>query len=315
MMDEAISEDGLIQVEYYDRCVACHSPLIRFWRSKNYVYSTKRHASKSFSIYRCQACGTGFLNPPPHDALLKQIYAYSGHGLRSPVDLATILDKERKWPNSTLDAERIVATAHALVNSSTKNALDVGSGYGFYTRELIGRGYRTTSINPAKYENEVFKEMLGHEPIPVYFHDFSTEARFDIVLMSQVLEHIKTPLAAVRKVVGLLAEGGIFACVVPNFKSFSVKMRGITDNGCLWVPEHVNYFTLAGLSRCFASCGLRVVHSDFVTRIPCDALSRRVGLSGNRLLQCLVRIGQKPFLKLVDRLGCGLCINMYAIKD
>ncbi len=313
-MAQADSGDNQLYDKPYDHCIACSSEQIGRWRSKSFAYSTGM-SGVHFDIYRCRACGTGFLNPPPHDSLLKQVYTYSGHGLSAPADPAEIVERERRFPNSMVDAERIIRTTQRLLKSATKNALDVGSGYGFFTKKLVEHGYRVTSINPGKYENEVFKEMLGYEPISAYFDDFSTDARFDIVLMSQVLEHMKSPLEAIKKVSELLCEGGVFACAVPNFNSFSVKIRGTGDNGCLWIPEHVNYFTKMGLSRLIASCGLKVVHCDFVTRIPCDALSKRLGLAESKLLQYRVRFGQKPFAKLVDKLGYGLYINVYAVRN
>jgi SAM-dependent methyltransferase len=246
--------------------------------------------------------------------LLEQIYECSGHGLNSPVSPRDILDREKEFPNSTLDAERIVKKAMSLAATSSRQALDVGSGYGFYTKKLIECGYRTTSINPGRYENEVFREICGREPLSVYFQEFSTDTRFEIILMSQVLEHMKSPAQAVAKVSALLAKGGVFACAVPNFRSFSVMIRGTRDNGCLWVPEHVNYFTAAGLKKLVASCGLRVVRCDYITRIPYHKISRRLGLSGKGPLHNLLASGLDCFGRLADRLGYGICINLYAVK-
>jgi len=304
-------------VEVHDpartHCIACGSTSIRYWRSKSYAYSSRRHET-SFHIYRCRDCGSGFLNPPPSDALLEQIYAYSGHGLQTPVSSRDILDRERDFPNSTLDADRIVRKAAAFATASGGNALDVGSGYGFYTKKLMECGYHTTSVNPGIYENEVFREICGHEPLPVYFQDFFTDVRFDIIVMSQVLEHMKSPVQAVRKVSNLLANGGVLACAVPNFRSFSVMLRGTGDNGCLWVPEHVNYFTATGLGRLISSCGIRVVHYEYITRLPCHKISRCLGLSGHGSFDRLLSAGVNGCGRLVDRFGFGICINMYAVK-
>jgi 2-polyprenyl-3-methyl-5-hydroxy-6-metoxy-1,4-benzoquinol methylase len=313
MTQSLICEDRM-QENRYDACVACGGSAIRYWRSKSYAYSTKRH-TEVFHIDRCGECGTGFLNPPPDDAALASIYEYSGHGLSAPLDAREVIERENRFPNSTLDADRMVRKAMAFSTSSTRNALDVGSGYGFYTKKLQESGYRTTSLNPGKYENRVFKDICGCEPLPVYFQEFSATSQYDIVLMSQVLEHMKTPVEAVRKVSALLSPGGVFACAVPNFRSFSVIVRGTRDNGCLWVPEHVNYFTAAGLRKLVASCGLRVVFSEYITRIPCHRVCERLRLPNRDLLYRALRFGLSRFDRLVDGLGYGICINLYAIKD
>ena len=303
-----------VNADLYRSCVACGSCAIKYWRSKSYAYSSDKHGT-SFDIYRCHECGSGFLNPPPTDEVLAEIYRHSGQALRAPVDPRRIIEREERFPNSTVDARRIVATARSLTKAGTGNALDIGSGYGFYTKQLIDSGYNTTSINPGEYENRVFREICGCEPLPIYFEDFSTTQQFDVVLMSQVLEHMKSPSQALCRIAGVLAEGGVFACAVPNFRSFSVSMRGVRDNGCLWVPEHVNYFTVAGLRSLVESAGLRVVHHEYVTRIPNHRVLHCLGLPANDLLLRCFEIGTSPFLWLADRLGYGICINLYAVKE
>lgn len=309
-----LAEKCVREHERYVTCVACGSSAIRYWRSKSYAYSSRHHMAP-FSIYCCDDCGSGFLNPPPTDELLAEIYKYSGQALSAPVSARAILEREERFPGSTLDAERIVGKAMTALKSSTGNALDVGSGYGFFTKRLVECGFRTTSINPGQYENEVFKEICGHEPLSVYFEDFSTDVEFDIILMSQVLEHMKSPAQSVQRVAELLSEGGVFACAVPNFASFSVKTRGVRDNGCLWIPEHVNYFTVTGLAQLMVRSGLKVVHYEHVTRIPTDALFRRLRIPRTPWLGSVVEIPQRWFASLTDRLGYGLCINVYAVKE
>ncbi|MCK9605934.1 MAG: class I SAM-dependent methyltransferase [Methylomonas sp.] len=297
------------------RCVSCAGENIRYWRHKNYQY-TQGNTEQVFLIYRCKSCGTGFLNQPPHPQWLHTIYQYSGQALTQPISLADVLGREAEFPNCSIDAERVSQMADKLNLSGNQRALDVGSGFGFYTRALRVKGYDTVSINPGQYENRVFKAMNGEEPLQMMFEQYQTEQPFGVAVMSQVLEHLLEPDRAVKKVAGLLVNGGVYACAVPNFNSFLVKLLGTRDNACLWVPEHVNYFTEKGLRQLLSRHGLQIIKVEQVTRIPPNALSKRLKLSGRQaaLMDGLVKRIQRPFTGLMNRLGLGIYINVYAVK-
>ncbi|WP_133717844.1 methyltransferase domain-containing protein [Methylocaldum gracile] len=297
-------------------CVACGSENLRFWRRKRYQY-TLDSSVETFHIWRCSDCGTGFLNRPPHADWLKTIYQYSGQALTEPVTVADILAREAKFPNITVDAARMARDADRYNGSRNKRALDIGSGFGFYTQALRREGYRTVSINPGRYENAVFKELNGDEPIPLMFDSFQDSEPYGVVMMSQVLEHLLGPEQAIRKVSGLLAPGGVLACAVPNFESFNVKLLGTQDNACLWVPEHVNYFTEKGLRLLLEHNGLKVVKMEQTTRIQPKALAKRIkaGQMLSSFLESLVINLQKPFSQVVNSLGMGTYISVYAVKS
>lgn len=301
--------------EILRECVACKAEKIRYWRQKNFQY-TESSNHKEFHIYRCDQCGTGFLNRPPHARWLESIYQYSGHALTQEITLKDVLAKEDVFPNSTVDAQRMSRQAHQRNRSGNTNALDIGSGFGFYTKALKTVGYRTVSINPGKYENAVFKDLNGDQPLPIMFENYEPSEPFGIVMMSQVLEHLLEPDRSIKKVCGLLATNGVLACAVPNFNSFLVKFLGIKDNACLWVPEHVNYFTEKGLKALMEKNGLKVVKVEQVTRVPFNALSRRLKLKGKSatFVDGLLKYFQRPFSILMNSLGLGIYINMYAVK-
>lgn len=296
-------------------CVGCGSDNIRYWRQKHYQY-TRQDTEHVFHIYRCDSCGCGFLNHPPHPAWLQAIYQYSGQALTQPITLEQVLAREVEFPNCSVDAARMSATADAFNTSVNWRALDIGAGFGFYTQALRRQGYATVSINPAQYENQVFKAMNGDEPLPVMFEQYQSERTFGVVLMSQVLEHVLQPERAVKKIAGLLDHGGVFACAVPNFDSFLVKLLGTRDNACLWVPEHVTFFTEKGLRALLADSGLQVVKVEQVTRIPTNALSKRLKLRGRSaaMVDAMFKPLQQPFSWLMNVLGLGVYINLYAVK-
>ncbi len=83
--------------------------------------------------------------------------------------------------------------------------------------------------------------------------------RHDVVLMMDVLEHLREPaqtLAAVRD--HLLNPKGLLVLDVPNdFNEFQLAADELLDLGQWWVvpPNHINYFSPESLKRLVSECG------------------------------------------------------------
>jgi hypothetical protein len=295
-------------------CVACDSPSISNWKTKAFAYSGGG-GERVWQIDRCADCRSGFLNPPPTVELLRSIYSKSGHGLRAPISASDVLEAERRWPNSSLDAERMVHGALRRTRGCDVTAgIDVGSGFGFTSNEMIRAGLDVTALNPGAYENTVFETINGFAPVPTMLEGYSAGSkRFGIAVMSQVLEHIVEPITALRTVRAMMDRGGVLACAVPNVASAAVRVLGTRDNACLWVPEHVNYFTSTGLRRVLERAGFDPLDGEQVTRVRPDALTRRLpAFLPEGPLRSIVQYGQIPVARILNRAGAGTFITVYA---
>ncbi len=260
------------------------------------------------------------MNPRPKLDWLEQIYRKSGHGLTEPVSLKQVLSNESQCPNSTIDAERLIGNAVGLLpQGKMLKALDIGSGYGFYSAAALRHGLEVTALNPGKWENDVFEAMNNFRPIETLFEQSSLYGKkeiFDVVIMSQVLEHIHEPLEFLKQVCKLMKKGGIIAFAVPNMASIRVKLLGVNDNSCFWCPEHLNYFTLNGLFKMFERADLTIVKHCNISRIPYFSISNRLNLEGffRSVTNSVVKYSQVLPLSICNRLGIGFYLNVYARK-
>ena len=124
-------------------CAICDAPISR-WRAKDTPVGR-------FAIDRCVACGFAFVNPRPGLDFLMRFYATSGHRRDAPdagASLESVLQSEAEFPNSTLDARRMVQTIRSLLPERamrTAAFLDVGCGYGFYAREAVATGFKVAA--------------------------------------------------------------------------------------------------------------------------------------------------------------------------
>ena len=98
--------------------------------------------------------------------------------------------------------------------------LELGPAEGVMTDRLVTLGKRLTVVEGAKR----FCEELGrrHPQITVVnalFEEFTTNDRFDNIVMGHVLEHVADPVAILRQSRKWLAPGGRVLAAVPNARS------------------------------------------------------------------------------------------------
>ena len=269
----------------------------------------------TFKLDRCCVCGTGFVNPQPSMADLKSIYAITGHGSKSLISFDEVMAAESEFPNSTVDAQRIINYAQKLLGSRKNlTLLDIGSGYGFFSRAGMAAGFQVTAVNPASSENSIFKQLNGFEPIPHFFEevDFGA-AKFDLVILSQILEHFLDPRQVLIRVNRLLNRGGVVAIAVPNIEAILIKILK-SRSSFLGLPEHLTHFSFKGLEAILQRTGFASRKHLYVSRIPYNSLSNKLGLQGRarQVLNRGFRIAQWLPLKIADWLGCGLYQNVWA---
>jgi 2-polyprenyl-3-methyl-5-hydroxy-6-metoxy-1,4-benzoquinol methylase len=269
-------------------CPICQSGA-RPWASKN-----------GFEIHRCAACGHGFVDPRPGLAELVEWYEDQG---QSGISLAEALDKERQFPNSTIDAARI--TRRCLQLAGRGKLLDIGCGVGFFSAAARDAGFEIDPIEIAERQRNVARQMLGITPEAASFESVErSEGSFRAILMSQVLEHAGDPVGWVRKASGLLAPGGVLAVAVPNFGS-GIRLVLRHRDPFVIPPVHLNFFTPKSLSILLTASGLDVAEVTFVTKVRPQAFER-LGM-----LAPLGRRATPAIAWALDRTKRGMFLNAY----
>ena len=90
-----------------------------------------------------------------------------------------------------------------------------------------------------------------------------TEKKFDVVLMSHVLEHFIDINAAIDNAKNLLKDDGILVIEVPNFKAlgFDKYLEGWPISE---IPRHVNFFTPKSLKKLLKQHSIEVVDEKYL---------------------------------------------------
>ncbi|MCB9433785.1 MAG: class I SAM-dependent methyltransferase [Ardenticatenaceae bacterium] len=257
---------------------------------------------------KCVGCGSTFVVPRPTVAFISDFYYQNGHNGNFTFP-HQVLDAERKYPNSTIDAKRIIQLIKSVQQSEGGRFLDVGAGYGLFSREAQQQNYDVTCVEVGAFERACIEEFTGVKAVPVMFEAFEApDNTFDVVLMSQILEHVIEPQIWLEKAYQLLAPAGVLCIAVPNFKSlFRYILR--ENDPYIIPPEHLNYFTSKGLLILLERVGFQIITVQYNSRLPFASRFPREGFVKNML-----GVFEARFCQTLDALNLGMFLNLYARK-
>lgn len=203
----------------------------------------------------CRGCGLVYQNPRPTVSEMEDFYARAYWQKRESEAHGRVDIVERP-------SERSLAVERMLRGtvSEQSSIIDIGCGRGEILSHL-SRSFkcRITGIEPSTEEACRTSERLGITIINGTLDSMGNSSnRFDVVILSHVLEHFHDPREAVRKCAALLSPNGSFFIEVPNMLRPNPKKRLAN-----WLAiEHMYYFTPHNLERILREAGLRVTMSE-----------------------------------------------------
>lgn len=210
-----------------------------------------RETANPFSrVYWCQASGYGRVHPLPSPAECLKLYRMDGYythedaPLERPAPRRTFADRVREHLAWRLDrGEPISAARVDALAPRAAQICDLGCGSGGLAGALAALGHRVVGVDPdpdaAAKSCPAIEFMAGSaEQLPAPLLD----RKFDVVLLSHVLEHCIDPLRALENARGLLGPDGLFVCEVPNNAALALARAGCSW-GMLDVPRHLHFFT------------------------------------------------------------------------
>ncbi|HEX2178850.1 MAG TPA: glycosyltransferase [Actinomycetota bacterium] len=166
-----------------------------------------------------------------------------------------------------LNEQNTSQTQMILLTGRDRKVLEVGPAMGDMTRVLSERGCRVTGleIDPvaARIAEQFCERMIVGNIEQMDLDEVFGEERFDVILFSDVLEHLVDPAAVLAKVRGLLAEGGTVCASIPNVAHGSVRLKLLEgefryrEKGLL-DSTHLRFFDRAGVEEMFAAAGYAV---------------------------------------------------------
>ena len=224
----------------------------------------------SHSIIDCFECGFRHALPLPDPAALEEEYRQNYYADEKPSFIAHA-GEDQDW-FVLAQTDRLEAFERRL-GAGRRRLLDIGCGPGFFLKTAIARGWQAHGIEPSR-QAAAHARSLGAAVTEDFFNAQSAPAlgRFDAVNLTNVLEHVPTPIDVLTRAIGLIEPGGVLCVGVPNdFSPFQIAARGALGIGEWWVapPHHLNYFDFDSLAALLGRLG--VADQERTTSFPMEA--------------------------------------------
>jgi len=203
-------------------------------------------------IIACRICTNAWSDPPPAG---KSYDSDDFHGRFNYIDME---DLPKQWRNGLIKQIKIIR--RFLLPGS--RLLEIGCGQGLLLEALKKDGYKVAGIEPSVSGSKKAAEK-GLDVINDYFPSNRIEGqKFDLVILSQVLEHINNLHFFLNHLAAALTKNGKILFVQTNWKG--LMPRYFKSRWYAWVPDqHYWHFTPKGLAIILERKGFQVEKVEY----------------------------------------------------
>ncbi|MDH5325942.1 MAG: class I SAM-dependent methyltransferase [Gammaproteobacteria bacterium] len=166
-----------------------------------------------------------------------------------------------------------------LQTTSAGRVLDLGAGNGVLCSHVASSGYKIVGVEYDSQGVEIAKK--AYPSIPFYNYGIQDdpsellrfEKPFDVVVSTEVIEHLFSPHLLPQYAAGVLEKGGFLIVTTPYhgyLKNLALSIFGAWDkhHTPLWHGGHIKFWSKKTLSQLLEENGFKVVAFSGVGRLP-----------------------------------------------
>ncbi|MBI5405000.1 MAG: class I SAM-dependent methyltransferase [Candidatus Kerfeldbacteria bacterium] len=213
----------------------------RLHRPEQFV-CTSLEVSDHGDIFQCSSCQLGFIAPTPSPAELSRLYG----GGQDPDYLAQESGRRATW-------ERVVRKT--IGPGTGRQLLDVGAHTGIFADVAAKNGWAVTGVEPNDWARSIASQQFGvtsRRSIDELGH-----ARYDVVTMFDVIEHMTDPLAELQRLHRLLNPGGRLILTTPDLGSPVARL--LRSRWYCIRQQHLFYFNPTSIRTVLERSGFKLV--------------------------------------------------------
>lgn len=209
---------------------------------------------KSFSYLKCNKCGFLFLLNPDVSKNQYDNKYFSNNIKSSYSGYMSYLDSEKSLRRNF---KKYIRIAQKHVDFKEAEVLDIGCAYGFLLDEIRKKGSRVTGIDYSEGPVDWMKKNLH---INGYNGSISNlkKKKYDVVIISETIEHISDIKVFMSSVFEILKPGGIFIIITGDCDSIVARLLG----KYWWYlnpPDHCSIYSSRALNFLVTNNGMRVL--------------------------------------------------------
>jgi len=194
-------------------------------------------SASDYRVVRCDDCGLVFLNPQPSDDELARIYS-ADYFLGSNIEKSSQAVREIKQATARLYLSEI----SRYCGPDSGHLLEIGCGDGDFLVTAQAAGWYVTGVDYSATACEKARQRLKNgEVFCGELQSVSLEAeQFDLCVISDVIEHVRSPMDFLREIHRLLKPGGALFIATPSIDSWSARL--MRQKWMEFKAEHLTYF-------------------------------------------------------------------------
>lgn len=213
-------------------CVACGSANARPLGVKN-----------EFDVVSCLQCDTVYT---PYMPWYSSAYFYSGF----------YLSDEELSPPEFINTRLDEITAEFAPYRKNNRLLDIGCGAGNLLAAARKNGWNAQGLDVSASAVKHVRD-LSYEVFEGELHEAAFPSQhFDVITAAELLEHLIDPQPLLHEVARILRPGGLFWTTTPHARGLSGRILGLQWR-CIWPPEHLQLFSIRGLTKLLGDAGFR----------------------------------------------------------
>ncbi len=191
----------------------------------------------ALTFVRCEICSVQFASPLPSK---ETVYSYYNSQLE-PNDW----EKEHyvEMNNQSVEGWDRFAKHITELNSKPGRLLEVGCAAGWLLKVARDRGWDVTGIEASpKFQNYATKQLkLSVKLGTIEEAELSEIGLFDVIVMTDVIEHLQDPIASLRKLREFIKPSGYLIIATCNIGSLYARLYGLKWRQI--VISHLFYWT------------------------------------------------------------------------
>jgi SAM-dependent methyltransferase len=255
------------------RCAAAREKLLAFQRHhvpacnmcgspKNIIIASRDRYGLPLRSAMCVDCGLVYLVDRFSQAGYARFYHDGMYRDVSSSFLGTTHRIAQIQANQTEYAHHLTAMLEGYFSPSAGASLiDIGGSAGIVAFEFQRRfGLRATVLDPSAEEAGAARK-LGVETITGSLEDWSTDRKFDLVLLCRSVEHFYDLRGALQKIRGLLSSDGLFYCDIADFNELC-RLSGPPET--VTKVDHCYWLSHETAPAIFRAAGFEVVSTSLV---------------------------------------------------
>ena len=136
--------------------------------------------------------------------------------------------------------------------------LDVGCGAGTFLEAAARAGWQATGVEVSR----TAAEHIRKQGIDVFCGELEKanypNDHFDVVIASEVLEHVPDPKSMIEGIARVLRPGGLLWATTPHGRGISARVLGVGWS-IVCPPEHLQLFSVSSIKKLLSSAGFSSV--------------------------------------------------------